>query len=100
MRPCITIAPGGFLGFYMLGVASFVKQTYDVSGHRIGGCSAGSVVAAYALSPLSDAAVLRRCVVPFVEAIRDERVAFRWPRVTPRPRRGCGGSLALFAALN
>ena len=38
----ITIGPGGLTGFYTLGVASFIKDNYNISQYSFLGASAGS----------------------------------------------------------
>ena len=38
----ISISPGGFKGFYMMGVIAFLKETYDLSDYIFSGASAGS----------------------------------------------------------
>lgn len=38
----ISISPGGFMGFYLLGVCTFIKDQYDLSGYTFMGASAGS----------------------------------------------------------
>jgi hypothetical protein len=43
----ITISPGGLKGFWMLGVASFIKDHYSLQGYSFSGASAGSWVALF-----------------------------------------------------
>ena len=38
----ISISPGGFKGFYMMGIVTFLKETYDLSDYIFSGASAGS----------------------------------------------------------
>lgn len=38
----ITISPGGFKGFYLLGVLTYIKETYDLNNYIFSGASAGS----------------------------------------------------------
>ena len=38
----ISISPGGFKGFYMMGIITFLKETYDLSDYIFSGASAGS----------------------------------------------------------
>lgn len=38
----ITISPGGFKGFYLLGILSFIKENYDLDDFIFSGASAGS----------------------------------------------------------
>ena len=38
----ISISPGGFKGFYMMGVIAFLKEHYDLSEYIFSGASAGS----------------------------------------------------------
>ena len=41
-KKIITISPGGFKGFYMLGICKYVKENYDLSNYIFTGASAGS----------------------------------------------------------
>ena len=41
-KKLVTISPGGYRGFYMLGVCSFIKENYDVKGFIFSGASAGA----------------------------------------------------------
>ena len=43
----ITISPGGFKGFYMLGVCTFIKEHYDLNQYMFSGASAGAWNALY-----------------------------------------------------
>jgi hypothetical protein len=43
----ITISPGGLKGFWMLGVASFIKDHYPLSEYSFSGASAGSWIALF-----------------------------------------------------
>jgi hypothetical protein len=38
----ITLSPGGFKGFYMLGVCKYIKENYDLSEYIFSGASAGA----------------------------------------------------------
>jgi hypothetical protein len=38
----ISISPGGFYGFYMLGVCSFIKDNYNLNNYIFSGASAGA----------------------------------------------------------
>jgi len=38
----ISISPGGFKGFYMMGIITFLKESYDLSDYVFSGASAGS----------------------------------------------------------
>ena len=38
----ISISPGGFKGFYMLGITSYIKKNYDLSNYIFSGASAGA----------------------------------------------------------
>jgi len=38
----ISISPGGLLGFYSLGISTFIKENYDVSDYIFSGASAGA----------------------------------------------------------
>lgn len=80
----ISIAPGGFLGFYMLGTAAYVKHNYRIDDCAVGGESAGSIVAMYALSRHSDDALLERCLFPFLESMRAEPVPRTWSTMTTK----------------
>jgi hypothetical protein len=41
-KKLITISPGGFKGFYMLGVCSFIKENYPLEQYYFSGASAGA----------------------------------------------------------
>ena len=41
-KKLITISPGGFKGFYLLGILTFVKETYDTNDLIYSGASAGA----------------------------------------------------------
>jgi hypothetical protein len=41
-KKLITISPGGYRGFYMLGVCSFIKENYNTKGFIFSGASAGA----------------------------------------------------------
>lgn len=41
-KKLISISPGGFKGFYMLGISSFIKENYDLSNFIFSGASAGA----------------------------------------------------------
>jgi hypothetical protein len=41
-KKLITISPGGFKGFYMLGVCSFIKENYPLNQYYFSGASAGA----------------------------------------------------------
>lgn len=41
-KKLITISPGGYKGFYMLGACSFIKENYDTKGFIFSGASAGA----------------------------------------------------------
>jgi hypothetical protein len=38
----ISISPGGFLGFYLFGISTFIKEKYDTSDFGFSGASAGA----------------------------------------------------------
>jgi hypothetical protein len=38
----ITLSPGGFKGFYMMGVCKYLKENYDLSNYIFSGASAGA----------------------------------------------------------
>jgi hypothetical protein len=38
----ITLSPGGFKGFYQLGVCKYIKENYDLTDYTFSGASAGS----------------------------------------------------------
>jgi hypothetical protein len=38
----ISVSPGGFLGFYLLGICSYIKDNYNLSNYKFAGASAGS----------------------------------------------------------
>ena len=41
-KKLITVSPGGFKGFYILGILTYLKETYDLSNYIFSGASAGS----------------------------------------------------------
>jgi hypothetical protein len=41
-KQLITISPGGFYGFYMLGICKYIKENYDLSRFIFSGASAGA----------------------------------------------------------
>lgn len=41
--PDIVLAPGGLMGFYVLGICHFIKNNYDIKNKKIIGFSAGSL---------------------------------------------------------
>ena len=41
-KKIITISPGGYKGFYMMGVVHFLKKQYDLSNYVFSGASAGA----------------------------------------------------------
>lgn len=41
-KKLISISPGGYKGFYMMGVAAYVKTNYDLSNYVFSGASAGA----------------------------------------------------------
>jgi len=41
-KKIISISPGGFKGFYVLGICKFIKQNYDLENYVFSGASAGS----------------------------------------------------------
>lgn len=41
-KKLITISPGGFKGFYLMGVLTYIKETYNMSDYIFSGASAGS----------------------------------------------------------
>lgn len=41
-KKLITISPGGYKGFYMLGVCSFIKENYNTGNYIFSGASAGA----------------------------------------------------------
>jgi hypothetical protein len=41
-KKLISISPGGFKGFYMLGVCKFIKENYDLNDYIFSGASAGA----------------------------------------------------------
>ena len=38
----ITLSPGGFYGFYMMGICKYIKQHYNISDYCFSGASAGA----------------------------------------------------------
>jgi hypothetical protein len=47
-KKLISISPGGYKGFYELGVLSYIKENYDLSNYIFSGASAGSWNALFA----------------------------------------------------
>jgi len=41
-KKIISISPGGFKGFYMLGICKYIKQNYDLEDYIFSGASAGA----------------------------------------------------------
>jgi hypothetical protein len=41
-KKIISISPGGFKGFYMLGICKYIKQNYDLDDYIFSGASAGA----------------------------------------------------------
>ena len=41
-KKIITLSPGGFRGFYVLGLCKFIKENYDLSDYVFSGASAGA----------------------------------------------------------
>ena len=41
-KKIITLSPGGFRGFYVLGICKFIKENYDLSNYVFSGASAGA----------------------------------------------------------
>ena len=41
-KKMISISPGGFKGFYMWGISSYIKENYDLSNYIFSGASAGA----------------------------------------------------------
>lgn len=41
-KKVITISPGGFRGFYMLGLCKYLKENYELEGYIFSGASAGA----------------------------------------------------------
>lgn len=46
-KELITISPGGFKGFYLLGVSTFIKENYDTEDLIYSGASAGAWTALF-----------------------------------------------------
>jgi len=42
LKPDIIISPGGYNGFYMLGICHYIKNNFDITNKKILGFSAGS----------------------------------------------------------
>ena len=71
LSKCITISPGGYLGMYMLGSLVYMKNNFDTRQYYVGGASAGSLLSLYMLSKQSDAQILSKVIMPFVEDLDD-----------------------------
>ena len=41
-KKIITLSPGGFRGFYVLGICKYIKENYDLSDYVFSGASAGA----------------------------------------------------------
>ena len=41
-KKLITLSPGGFKGFYMLGICKYIKENYDLTDYVFSGASAGA----------------------------------------------------------
>ena len=65
-KKCITIAPGGYLGLYMLGTMIFLKNNYNMKEYYIGGVSAGAFLSLYALSKYNDNVIFNQVVDPLL----------------------------------
>lgn len=63
---CITIAPGGYLGLYMLGTLCYMKNNYDTSKYHFGGASVGAILSMYMLSSKSDAYIFDNVMRPLI----------------------------------
>lgn len=46
-KKVITLSPGGFYGFYMMGICTYIKENYDTSDYLFSGASAGAWNALY-----------------------------------------------------
>lgn len=73
MPRCVTVAPGGWRGFYMLGAMCFIKHFHYLDDLLIGGASAGAHVAVYALSSRSDEHIVKRCITPLMSELADPK---------------------------
>lgn len=71
MIPSVSIAPGGWYGFYSLGVMMHMKSSYDLSNVVIGGSSAGAHVSIYALSQRDDHHIMTRAIDPLINLLVD-----------------------------
>jgi len=41
-KKIIAISPGGYHGFYMMGISNYIKENYDLSNYLFTGASAGA----------------------------------------------------------
>lgn len=79
----LTVGAGGFLGLYLLGIASHLREHHRLTDVRIGGVSAGAVVAGYLLSEHRADELLRSTTLPRLRAEVDAAHGANalWPRV-------------------
>ena len=80
MKEAISVAPGGFLGFYMFGTMAYMKANYRLEDYYMGGCSAGSAVAAYALSRKKDTDIAVGAILPLFKDVKEKR-GMIWPHL-------------------
>ena len=73
---CVTIAPGGFLGIYMLGTLLYLKNHYQLERYRIGGASAGAVLSIFGASNKPNSDLIDDFIKPFIEEIEDTKWSF------------------------
>ena len=70
---CITIAPGGYLGMYMLGTLVYIKNNFVLEEYMIGGVSAGAILSLYAASSRSDVFLFNNLIIPFVDDVNETK---------------------------
>lgn len=71
----IVIGPGGFLGWYLLGITSYLKNNYDISSKQVGGTSAGAIISLAALSP---SPIQELLIHPSVEQLVTAPIGKKW----------------------
>ena len=70
---CITIAPGGYLGLYMLGTIIYIKNNYKIEEYNVGGVSAGALLSIYATSKKSNSFLITNFIQPLLDEIEHTR---------------------------
>lgn len=66
----ISISPGGYKGFYMLGICKYIKETYDLSNYAFSGASAGAWNALMLCYKYDTQSILNRIIT---NSLQDEK---------------------------